>query len=34
MSPTMQDNAVLITLGFAVVFQVMALTLYIMHGRK
>jgi hypothetical protein len=34
MSPTMQDNAVLITLGFAVVLQVMALTLYIMHGRK
>ena len=34
MSPTRQDNAVLITLGFAVVFQVMALTLYIMHGRK
>ncbi len=34
MSPTRQDNAVLITLGFAVVLQVMALTLYIMHGRK
>jgi D,D-heptose 1,7-bisphosphate phosphatase len=34
MSPTRQDNAVLIALGFAVVLQVMALTLYIMHGRK
>jgi D-glycero-D-manno-heptose 1,7-bisphosphate phosphatase len=34
MSPTRQDNAVLITLGFAVVLQVMALTFYIMHGRK
>jgi D-glycero-D-manno-heptose 1,7-bisphosphate phosphatase len=34
MSPTRQDNAVLITLGFAVVLQVMALTLYIMHERK
>ena len=34
MSPTRQDNAVLITLGFAMVLQVMALTFYIMHGRK
>ncbi len=34
MSPVRQDNAVLITLGFAAVLQVMALTLYIMHGRK
>ena len=34
MSPTRQDNSVLITLGFAVVLQVMALTFYIMHGRK
>jgi D,D-heptose 1,7-bisphosphate phosphatase len=34
MSPARQDSAVLITLGFAAVLQVMALTLYIMHGRK
>ncbi len=34
MSPTRQDNAVLITLGFAMVLQVMALTFYIMHRRK
>jgi hypothetical protein len=34
MSPTRQDNAVLITLAFAMVLQVMALTFYIMHGRK
>jgi D,D-heptose 1,7-bisphosphate phosphatase len=29
-----QVNLILITLGFALVFQVMALTFYIMHGRK
>lgn len=34
MSPTRQDNGVLISLGFAVVLQVMALTLYIMHRPK
>lgn len=34
MSPTRQDNAVLITLGFAMVLQVMVLTFYMMHGRK
>jgi len=34
MSPTRQDNTVLITLAFAMVLQVMALTFYIMHGRK
>ena len=34
MSPTKQMNSVFISLGFAVVFQVMALTLYIMHGHK
>jgi D-glycero-D-manno-heptose 1,7-bisphosphate phosphatase len=34
MYPTKQDNSVLITLGFALLFQVMALTFYIMHGRK
>ncbi len=34
MSPARQDSVVLITLGFAAVLQVMALTLYIMHGRK
>ncbi len=34
MHPTRQDNSVLITLGFALIFQVMALTFYIMRGRK
>jgi len=34
MSPTRQDNSVLIALGFAAVLQMMALTLYIMQGRK
>ncbi len=34
MSPTRQDNSVLIALGFAMVFQVMSLTFYIMQGRK
>jgi D,D-heptose 1,7-bisphosphate phosphatase len=34
MSPTRQDNLVLISLGFAAVLQMMALTLYIMQGRK
>ncbi len=34
MYPTKQDNSVLIALGFALLFQVMALTFYIMHGRK
>ncbi len=34
MSPTRQDNSVLISLGFAVVLQVMALTLFVMQGRK
>jgi len=34
MSPTRQDNAVLIALGFALVLQAMALTFYMMHGRK
>jgi D-glycero-D-manno-heptose 1,7-bisphosphate phosphatase len=29
-----QVNLIFITLGFALVFQVMALTFYIMHGRK
>jgi D-glycero-D-manno-heptose 1,7-bisphosphate phosphatase len=33
-SPARRDNAVLITLAFAMVLQVMALTFYIMHGRK
>lgn len=33
MSPTRQDNSVLISLGFAVVFQLMALTFYIMQDR-
>ncbi|MFQ6036118.1 MAG: D-glycero-alpha-D-manno-heptose-1,7-bisphosphate 7-phosphatase [Sedimentisphaerales bacterium] len=34
MSPTRQDNAVFITLGFAMVLQLMSLTFYIMQGRK
>ena len=34
MSPSEADNSVLITLGFAMVFQVMALTFYIMERRK
>ncbi|MHC4570788.1 MAG: D-glycero-alpha-D-manno-heptose-1,7-bisphosphate 7-phosphatase [Planctomycetota bacterium] len=34
MSPTRQDNSVLITLGFAILLQLMSLTFYIMHGRK
>lgn len=34
MSPERQDSSVFIALGFAVVFQLMALTFYIMQGRK
>lgn len=34
MSPTRRDNSVLITLGLALLFQVMALTFYIMNERK
>jgi len=34
MYPTKQDNLALIMLGFALLFQVMALTFYIMHWRK
>lgn len=34
MSPKGQDNAVLISLGFAMVLQLMSLTFYIMQGRK
>ena len=34
MSPARQDNLVFMALGFAVVLQLMALTFYIMHGRK
>jgi D-glycero-D-manno-heptose 1,7-bisphosphate phosphatase len=34
MSPSRQDSSVYITLGFAMVFQLMALTFYIMQGRK
>jgi len=34
MSPTRQDNAVFIALGFAMVLQLMSLTFYIMQGRK
>ena len=34
MSPDRQDNLVFITLGFAVVFQLMTLTFYIMQGKK
>jgi len=34
MSPSEADNAVFIALGFAMLLQMMALTLYIMQGRK
>ena len=34
MSPTRQNNAVLISLGFAMVLQMMALTFYIMQKRR
>jgi D-glycero-D-manno-heptose 1,7-bisphosphate phosphatase len=34
MNPNTQYGAVFTTLGFAIVFQLMALTFYIMHGRK
>ena len=34
MSPERQDNLVFIALGFAVVFQLMTLTFYIMQGKK
>lgn len=34
MRPNRQDSSVLISLGFAMVLQMMSLTLYIMHGRK
>jgi len=34
MSPTKQVDSVLITLGFAILLQLMSLTFYIMHGRK
>lgn len=33
-SPDRQDSSVFITLGFAMVLQLMSLTFYIMHGRK
>ena len=34
MSPERQDNMVFIALGFAIVFQLMTLTFYIMQGKK
>jgi len=34
MSPDRQDNPVFIALGFAIVFQLMTLTFYIMQGKK
>ena len=34
MSPARQGNSALIVLGFAMVLQMMALTFYIMQGRK
>ena len=34
MSPIRQDNLVFISLGFAVVLQLMTLTFYMMPGRK
>jgi D-glycero-D-manno-heptose 1,7-bisphosphate phosphatase len=34
MSPDRQDNLVFISLGFAIIFQLMTLTFYIMQGKK
>jgi D-glycero-D-manno-heptose 1,7-bisphosphate phosphatase len=34
MSPTSRSNSVMIALGFAILIQLMALTFYIMQGRK
>ena len=34
MSPDSQDNSVFIALGFAIVFQLMTVTFYIMQGKK
>jgi hypothetical protein len=34
MSPTRVDNSVFMALGFAIVFQLMALTFYLMQGKK
>lgn len=34
MSPTSRSNSVIIALGFAILLQLMALTFYIMQGRK
>jgi len=34
MSPDRQDNSVFIALGFAIVFQLMTLTFYLMQGKK
>ncbi len=34
MSPARQDNSVFMALGFAIVFQLMALTFYIMQGKR
>jgi len=33
-SPVKRDNAVFVTIGFALVLQLMALTFYTIHGRK
>jgi ethanolamine transporter EutH len=34
MRPTRQENSILISLGFAMVLQMMSLTFYIMQDRK
>jgi len=34
MSPQKQDSSFFMALGFAVIFQLMALTFYVMHGRR
>ena len=34
LSPTGKDNAVFTAIGFAMVFQLIALTLYVMHKDK
>jgi len=34
LAPNRQDSSVFIAIGFAVLFQLMSLTFYLMHGRK
>jgi len=34
MGPSRQDSSIFLSLGFAAVLQMMALTFYLMHGRR